>query len=97
MVMMPGKHCDLKSPKTLHTSQSGACKQVGTRVLVMPGSHAASVRAVQVNGAPAALARAGDAVEVCRKLSPFRKCAASYIFSLELLGAQGLHSSCSSS
>lgn len=38
--------------------------QVGTRALVMPGSHTATVRALEVNGAPAALARAGDAVEV---------------------------------
>lgn len=38
--------------------------QVGTRTLVMPGSHAATVRALEVNGVPAALARAGDAVEV---------------------------------
>ena len=43
-------------------------------MLVMPGSHAASVRAVEVNGAPAALARAGDAVEVCHKLGHVRLC-----------------------
>jgi hypothetical protein len=38
--------------------------QVGTRVLVMPGGLAGTVRALEVRGAPAALARAGDAVEV---------------------------------
>lgn len=43
-------------------------------MLVMPGSHAASVRAVEVNGAPAALARAGDAVEVRHKPRPGLLC-----------------------
>ncbi|BDA43503.1 HBS1-like protein [Coccomyxa sp. Obi] len=42
----------------------GGALKVGTKVLIQPGGHSATVRSVEVDGQAVALARAGDTVDV---------------------------------